>query len=98
MTSLGSPYEQGLAYFLFGALHQFYFDGNKRTARFMMNGHLMAHGIDAISVPATRRHEFNTRMVDFYRGRDGTAMFAFLSSCHPDADLIVTDAARAALA
>jgi Fic family protein len=43
---LATPYEQALAYFLFGALQQFYFDGNKRTARYMMNGHLMSHGID----------------------------------------------------
>ncbi|TAM89993.1 MAG: hypothetical protein EPN41_02600 [Candidimonas sp.] len=30
-------------------------DGNKRTLRFMMNGALMSHGIDAISVPAADR-------------------------------------------
>ncbi|EQD79171.1 filamentation induced by cAMP protein Fic, partial [mine drainage metagenome] len=31
------PLERGIVYSLFGALHQFYFDGNKRTARDMMN-------------------------------------------------------------
>lgn len=79
-----SPFEQALAYFLFAALQQFYFDGNKRTGRTMMNGHLMSHGIDAISVPAARRREFNAVMVDFYRTKDATAAFAFLTSCHPD--------------
>ncbi|HEX7164352.1 MAG TPA: hypothetical protein VF223_24300, partial [Trebonia sp.] len=44
-------FEQAAAYFLFAALQQFYYDGNKRTGRYMMNGHLMSHGIDAISVP-----------------------------------------------
>ncbi len=84
LTTLDDPFEQALAYFLFAALQQFYFDGNKRTGRAMMNGHLMTHGFDAISIPAARRLEFNTNMVDFYRTRDATGMFAFLASCHPD--------------
>ena len=46
------PFEQAAAFFLFGALQQFFFDGNKRTSRFMMNGILMSAGIDAISIPA----------------------------------------------
>lgn len=75
--------EQALAYFLFAALQQFYFDGNKRTGRAMMNGHLMMHGIDAISVPAARRQEFNSEMVHFYLERDATRMLSFLLSCHP---------------
>lgn len=85
-SELETPYEQTLSYFLFGALQQFYFDGNKRTARYMMNGHLMSHGHDAISIPAARAGEFNTRMVDFYRSKDATSMFAFLTDCHPEAN------------
>lgn len=84
LGGLDEPFEQGIAYFLFAALQQFYFDGNKRTGRSMMNGHLMSHGIDAISVPAARRLEFNAAMVDFYRTREATGMFSFLASCHPD--------------
>jgi hypothetical protein len=64
-AGIADPFEQALAYFLFASLQQFYFDGNKRTGRSMMNGHLMSHGTDAISVPAARRLEFNTSMVDF---------------------------------
>jgi Fic family protein len=86
ILALPDPVQQAIAYFLFAALNQFSFDGNKRTGRAMMNGHLMAHGIDAISVPAARRLEFNALMVDFYRTKDATGMFAFLLSCHPDAD------------
>jgi Fic family protein len=83
-TEIDAPFEQAIAYFLFAALQQFYFDGNKRTGRWMMNGHLMRHGIDAISVPASRRAEFNAAMVEFFRTKDGTGMFAFMASCHPD--------------
>lgn len=94
---LESIYEQALVYFLFGSLQQFYFDGNKRTSRYMMNGHLMSHGIDAISVPAARAREFNSLMVDFYRSREATRMVAFLTDCHPDAEEIVTPGMRALL-
>lgn len=84
ILTLDGPFEQGCAYFLFAALQQFYFDGNKRTARYALNGHLMAHGIDAISIPATRRLEFNSAMVRFYLSRDGDEMFQFLASCWDD--------------
>ncbi|MGF1663230.1 MAG: cell filamentation protein Fic [Kineosporiaceae bacterium] len=94
---LAGTYEQALVYFLFGALQQFYFDGNKRTSRYLMNGHLMSHGIDAISVPAARAREFNSLMVDFYRFREATRMVAFLTDCHPDAEEIVTPGMRALL-
>lgn len=83
-----SPFEKAAAFFLFGALQQFFFDGNKRTSRFMMNGILMSTGIDAISVPAAKAHEFNDNMVRFYLTKDATEMMAFLIDCHPDADQI----------
>ena len=79
------PFEKAAAFFLFGALQQFFFDGNKRTSRFMMNGILMSAGIDAISVPAAKAQEFNENMVRFYLHKDATEMFGFLIDCHPDA-------------
>ncbi|CAO5158137.1 Filamentation induced by cAMP protein fic [Frankia sp. AiPs1] len=85
-VEIDAEFEQAVAYFLFGSLQQFYFDGNKRTARYLMNGHLMSRGMDSISVPAGRRHEFNTGMVEFFRHRDGTGMFSFLTSCRLAAD------------
>jgi hypothetical protein len=78
-----SPFEKAVAFFLFGALQQFFFDGNKRTSRFMMNGVLMSAGIDALSVPAARAQEFNEAMVRFYLSRDGSEMFGFMLDCHP---------------
>ena len=75
--------ERGMAYFLFGALQQFYFDGNKRTSRFMMNGILMSNGVDAISVPAARLQDFNEKMVRFYTDKEATEMMGFLIECQP---------------
>jgi len=83
------PFERATAFFLFGALQQFFFDGNKRTSRFMMNGILMSHGIDAISVPAAKTREFNEKMVRFYLSKDATEMMAFLVDCHPEAPAIL---------
>jgi len=37
----------------------------------MLNGSLMIEGIDAVSIPAIRAAEFNSRMVDFYTSRAG---------------------------
>lgn len=75
--------ERAMAYFLFGALQQFYFDGNKRTSRFMMNGILMSNGVDAISVPANKLQDFNEKMVRFYVDKDATEMMGFLIECQP---------------
>lgn len=82
------PFERSAAFFLFGALQQFFFDGNKRTSRLMMNGILMSHGMDAISVPAAKAQSFNEKMVRFYLSKDGTEMMDFLASCHPDAAVL----------
>lgn len=82
------PFEKAAAFFLFGALQQFFFDGNKRTSRFMMNGILMSAGIDAISIPAARAQEFDENMVRFYLKKDATEMMTFLVECHPDAERI----------
>ena len=79
------PFEKAAAFFLFGALQQFFFDGNKRTSRFMMNGILMSSGMDAISIPAAKAQDFNEKMVRFYMAKDATEMMEFLVSCHPDA-------------
>ena len=80
---IASPFEKALAFFLHGALQQYFFDGNKRTSRAIMNGILMANGIDAISIPAARVQEFNEKMVQFYLTKDATVMVVFLSSLLP---------------
>jgi Fic family protein len=81
-NQVAHPFEKALAFFLFGALQQFFFDGNKRTSRFMMNGILMSAGIDAISVPAAKVQEFNEKMVRFYLDKDATEMMAFTAGCY----------------
>ncbi len=84
LAHAATPFEAAAAYFLFGALQRFYFDGNKRTARFVSNGLLLSAGIEAILIPAAARLTFNELMVDFYADRDGTRMVGFLAACGPD--------------
>lgn len=83
------PFEKAAAFFLFGALQQFFFDGNKRASHLMMNGILMSAGVDAISVPAAKAQEFNEKMGRFYRSKDACEMMSFLTGCHPDAGSIL---------
>lgn len=51
----------------------------------MMNGVLMSHGIDAVSVPAARVQGFNEKMVRFYLTKGATAMMAFSAPAMPAA-------------
>jgi Fic family protein len=74
-------HERACALFLFGALNQFFWDGNRRTSRLMMSGELLRNGYDIINIPATRRLEFNQKMVRFYNTQDGTEMMGFLMNC-----------------
>ena len=92
LSAISPLHERAIATFLFGALHQFFYDGNKRTARLMMNGILLAAGEGAISVPAARRLEFNEAMIRFYDRLDGTEMMVFMAECSLDKTLRATAA------
>ncbi len=81
LDTLDDPREQALAYFCAAARRQFYFDGNKRTARLMMNGHLMAHGYDAISIRAARSAEFNEHLITLFDAGDATGLMQFTIDC-----------------
>lgn len=74
-------YDRAIAAFLQMARAQFFWDVNKRTGRFMMNGILLSCGFPIINVPAKRQQEFNTLMLDFYSSNDMEPMNKFLRSC-----------------
>lgn len=50
LDSLRDPRERALGYFAAATRSQFYFDGNKRTARLMMSGVLMAAGYESVNL------------------------------------------------
>ena len=50
----------------------------------MMNWALMMAGIDAISIPAMRADQFNSKMSEFHTTRDATQLMGFILECHPE--------------
>ena len=78
---LPDVYDQAITAFLQMARMQFFWDVNKRTGRFMMNGILLTNGFPIINVTAKRQQEFNALMLAFYSSNDMTAMNMFLRSC-----------------
>lgn len=88
LNDFDNTLEKSLVFFLYGALQQFFFDGNKRSSRFMMNGILMSNNIYPISVPAKSVQEYNEKMVKFYKDKNADEMISFLVSCHQEVEVI----------
>lgn len=77
-----SSIELGLELFLWGALNQFYYDGNKRTSRLIANLVLISSGQGIFNVKVKDRLEFNTLMIDFYNTQNAdTIMEFFYNKC-----------------
>lgn len=60
---------------------QFFFDGNKRTARMMMSGLLLVNYYPMINVSAARKLEFNQTMIGYYNSEQLNPVYSFLVSC-----------------
>lgn len=74
-------YDRATYIFLIMARTQFFWDVNKRTGRFMMNGLLLQAGYPSINVQASRQLEFNQLMLEYYESGDQMQMTEFLRSC-----------------
>ena len=60
---------------------QFFYDGNKRTARMMMSGILIDLGYPMINVSAKYKAEFNHEMINYYNTQKLEPLQEFLISC-----------------
>ncbi len=87
IMGIEETHAKAMAVFLLAARSQFFFDGNKRTGRLMLNGILLSAGHAAISIPFPRQREFDEAMLRFYETGDGQEMILFLASCSLDQDL-----------
>lgn len=65
--------ELAMEVFIFIALNQFYFDGNKRTGRLMANGILLSSGQGFLNIKAKDKLEFNTLMLELYNDENHNA-------------------------
>ncbi|WEG07881.1 hypothetical protein PU630_11580 [Microbacterium horticulturae] len=81
LDDLADPRDRALVFAASATRTQFYFDGNKRTARLMMGGELMAHGFDVVSIPNARRLEYNVALDELFTTDDATALMRFTASC-----------------
>jgi len=81
LSTLSDARHRALIYFASATRRQFYFDGNKRAARLMMTGELMSGGYDLVSVPYSRRLEFNNALDVLFDRDDATELLRFLSTC-----------------
>lgn len=86
INQIKHPFERALVYYFWAARQQFFYDGNKRTARAMMNAILLTHGYYYLSVPAAKREAFDQMMVDFYDTADASAGMSFMQACYRDWD------------
>lgn len=66
IKKINHPIVKAITMFLFGAKCQFFYDGNKRTSRLMMNGILIEAGYPILNIKAKDKLEFNSMMVKFY--------------------------------
>ena len=87
LEGVESTHARAIGAFLFVSANQFFWDGNKRTGRLLMNGVLLSAGMDAITVPAKRQQEFNEAMTRFYDTADARHALPFLVSCSTDGGL-----------
>ena len=82
INKIECAFERALVYFCFGSINQFFYDGNKRTSRWTMNGILMSNGFNYLTIPGGRKLEFNDAMVNFYNTKDATEIMLFLTRCY----------------
>ncbi|WP_220700664.1 hypothetical protein [Mycetocola tolaasinivorans] len=81
--ALPDPRAAALVYFASATRSQFYFDGNKRTARIMMTGALLHAGYEPVSVPYARSEEFNVALDTLFTTDSATELIEFLTTCAP---------------
>ncbi len=72
------PVLRGSTYFLFGARSQFFYDGNKRVSRLMMNGIVLSEGYPMLNIKVKDKLEFNKQMIAFYDTADYISALIYL--------------------
>jgi len=78
INQLQNPIVKALSYFLFGARTQFFYDGNKRVSRLIMNGVLLTAGFPMLNIKAKDKLEFNKVMIAFYDSEDYLTALEYL--------------------
>jgi len=78
LEQIKHPIVKAICVFLFCAKNQFFYDGNKRTGRLMMNGVLLSSGYPTLNIKAKDKLEFNSKMIEFYESKECVDMVEYL--------------------
>lgn len=78
VAAIFHPVQRAATYAALQSYAQYYLDGNKRTARYMMDGELMSNGYDAVAIPAKRKLEYNNALKETFTSGDTTRYVGFL--------------------
>jgi Fic family protein len=92
LEKISHPIIKAISYFLFGAKCQFFYDGNKRTSRLMMNGILLKNGYPILNIKVKDKLEFNKLMLEFYDDGDiAKCLHYFVKYYHEQNKYLVDD-------
>lgn len=79
LQKIKHPINRAITYFLLGARNQYFYDGNKRTSRLMMNGELLSSGHPLLNIKVKDQLEFNKTMIEYYDTNDTLKALEYLS-------------------
>ncbi|TDR30495.1 Fic/DOC family protein [Hydromonas duriensis] len=80
LNTIDDPTFKAWLIFLWGSLNQFFYDGNKRTSRFLANATLMSAGLPPLMILAKDQLKYNEVMTRFYDNQDATEALEWLYS------------------
>jgi Fic family protein len=78
LHNVQDPILRAMLVFLWGSLNQFFYDGNKRTSRFLANGTLLAAGFPPLMILAKDQLSYNQIMTRFYDSQEATEALNWL--------------------
>lgn len=78
LKAVDDPVLRAFLVFLWGSINQFFYDGNKRTSRFLANGTLLTAGLPPLMILARDQLAYNQRMTRFYDTQDATDALSWL--------------------
>lgn len=78
LQKIDNPIDRAVTFFLLGAKNQYFYDGNKRTSRLMMNGELLKNGYPIFNIKAKDKLEFNKTMLCYYDSNNIIKALEFL--------------------
>lgn len=79
LSKIHHPINRALTYFLLGARNQYFYDGNKRISRPMMNGELLSNGFALLNIKVKDKLEFNKTMIRYYDTNNISEALDYLS-------------------